>query len=191
LISAITITSISGLRRRHFEVFYYLHIAFSASIVICTYFHSGLMIPSIAAVTWGADWFVRSIVMARFRYPRKASLKIISASVVELSFPKGDLFAYNPGQYVYLAIPEISWYQWHPFSVVSSPHQPVVKLYIRKVGNWTGALFDLAKTNPQVSMLLEGPYGNLSVDIVATDRKYRNILLISGGIGSKWLHFFR
>jgi NAD(P)H-flavin reductase len=60
-----------------------------------------------------------------------------------------------------------------------------VTLHIRKAGNWTTAIFELAKKKSEVEMLLEGPYGNLSVDIMV-DRKYKNILLISGGIGRKF-----
>jgi predicted ferric reductase len=103
---------------------------------------------------------------------------------MEISFPKTAEFAYNPGQYIYLAIPEISWLQWHPFSFSSSPNQKVVRLHIRRAGNWTSSLFELAQKQTEVSMLVEGPYGNLSVDIMG-DRKYKNIMLISGGIGGK------
>lgn len=186
LILGIMISSLPQVRRQVFEVFYYLHVLFAAGMIACTFFHSGKLIPILALSTWGVDWFIRSVVMARTRYPRNASLKVMSESVVELRFAKTAGFCYNPGQYVYLAIPEISWLQWHPFSISSSPHQPLVTLHIRKAGNWTSALFDLANNNStkDVSMLLEGPYGNLSVDIMG-DRKYKSVLLISGGIGSK------
>jgi predicted ferric reductase len=36
---------------------------------------------------------------------------------------------------MYLAIPELSCLQWHPFSLSSSPNQKVVTLHIRKMGN--------------------------------------------------------
>lgn len=183
LIFGITISSLPSIRRRLFEVFYYLHLLFTVAIVVCTLFHSGKLIPIFASCTWGIDLFIRSFIMARFRYPKKAELKAIGESVIELKFPKDDSFAYNPGQYIYVAIPDISSFQWHPFSIISSPDQPYVTLNIRKVGGWTTALFEQAKTNREVSMLMEGPYGNLSVDIMATDRKYRNVMLISGGIG--------
>jgi predicted ferric reductase len=87
---------------------------------------------------------------------------------------------------MYLAIPELSWLQWHPFSLSSSPNQKVVTLHIRKMGNWTKALYELSENKKHVDILLEGPYGNLSVDIMG-DRKYKNVMLISGGIGSKLL----
>jgi NAD(P)H-flavin reductase len=67
----------------------------------------------------------------------------------------------------------------------SAPHQQTVTFHIRKVGDWTSALFDLAVKKKEIKIYLEGPFGNLSVDIIG-DRKYKSIMLISGGIGSKF-----
>jgi predicted ferric reductase len=182
-IVVICVSALPRVRRRIYELFYYLHIILSMGLVAGALFHTGLVVPVVAVCTWGVDLFIRSIVMARTRYPRKATIKIVSDTVIELSFPKTTAFAYNPGQYVHLAIPELSWLEWHPFSLSSSPKQRVVTIHIRIVGNWTKSLFNLCKTKSEVSILLEGPYGNLSVDLL-TDRKYKNIMLISGGIGS-------
>ena len=184
LIVAITATSLPPVRRRCFEFFYILHMLFTAGMVSCAFFHTGKLVPILALLTWGTDHFIRSIVMARTRYPRKAFLKKISETVVEISFPKTAAFSYNPGQYIYIAIPEISWLQWHPFSISSSPKQRVVTLHVRKAGNWTSAMFDLVEKKQEVSILIEGPYGNLSVDIFGD--KYQSIMLLSGGIGSEY-----
>ena len=183
ILLALIISSTGPVRRYMFELFYYLHILFAVAFIICTYFHSGWMVPSFAVATMGVDWFIRSVFMARFRYPKNANIKVMTETVVELTFPKGDIFQYNPGQYIYISIPEISCFQWHPFSIVSSPNEPTVKLLIRKLGNWTTALHDLAKTKSAIPFLIEGPYGNLSVDLLAHDRKYRHVMLIGGGIG--------
>ena len=183
ILVALIISSLEPIRRRLFEVFYYLHIVFAIAFIICTYFHSGWMVPSFAIATMGLDWFIRSVLMAHWRYPKEANIKIMTETVVELTFPKGDAFQYNPGQYIYIAIPEISCFQWHPFSIVSSPNKSTVKLLIRKLGNWTSALHDLARTKSQISFLVEGPYGNLSVDLLAIDRKYHHVMLFGGGIG--------
>lgn len=185
LIVAITVTSLPPIRRRFFEIFYVLHLIFTAGMVACAFFHTGKLVPILALLTWGTDRFIRSIVMARTRYPRKAFLKRISETVVEISFPKTAAFAYNPGQYIYIAIPEISWLQWHPFSISSSPKQRVVTLHVRKAGDWTAAMFDLSQMKQEVSILIEGPYGSVGIDI-ANDKRYKNIMLISGGIGSEF-----
>jgi predicted ferric reductase len=176
------VTALPFVRRRAFEVFYYLHVTFAATMVVCAFFHTGILVPTLVALTWGVDLAIRKGYMAYCRYPRNASVRIISESVVEVCFPKADGFDYNPGQYIYIAIPELSVCEWHPFSLSSSPEQKIVTLHIRKAGDWTSALYDLATKQMEVSILLEGPYGSVGVDL-ASDR-YKMVMLFSGGIGA-------
>ena len=175
------VTALPFVRRRAFELFYYLHIIFAASMAACAFFHTGILVPTLVALTWGVDLIIRKGYMSLCRYPRQASVRIISESVVEVCFPKAAGFDYNPGQYIYIAIPELSLFEWHPFSLSSSPEQKIVTLHIRKAGDWTSALYDLAKKKMEVSILLEGPYGSVGVDL-ASDR-YKMVMLFSGGIG--------
>jgi NADPH oxidase len=175
------VTALPFVRRRVFEVFYYLHVVFVVSMVVCAFFHTGVVVPSLVALTWGVDLVIRKLYMACIRYPRKASVRTISDTVVEVCFPKTDGFDYNPGQYINIAIPELSVFEWHPFSLSSSPEQKFVTLHIRRVGGWTSALYDLASKQMEVSILLEGPYGSVGVDL-ASDR-YKMVMLFSGGIG--------
>ena len=81
-----------------------------------------------------------------------------------------------------IAIPEISVFQWHPISISSSPYQQVVTLHIRKRGYWTKRIHDLAGMKSEISILLEGPFGSLAVDLTSTHR-YAMMMLLSGGIG--------
>jgi predicted ferric reductase len=175
------VTALPFVRRRVFEVFYYLHVVFAVSMVVCAFFHTGVLVPTLVALTWGVDLVIRKVYMACIRYPRKASVRIISDTVVEVCFPKTDGFDYNPGQYINIAIPELSLFEWHPFSLSSSPEQKIVTLHIRRVGGWTSALYELASKQMEVSILLEGPYGSVGVDL-ASDR-YKMVMLFSGGIG--------
>ncbi|KAL7570213.1 hypothetical protein ACA910_020640 [Epithemia clementina (nom. ined.)] len=176
------LTSIPIIRKSFFEVFYFIHMILLLCIVGGTAAHTGLMVPLIVAGTTGLDLFMRKIVMARYKYPRKANLKIISETVLQVDFPKVEGFDYNPGQYVYVAVPELSSFEWHPFSLSSAPHQMVVTMHIRVAGSWTGALHKLAFQKSEVSILLDGPYGNFCVDVTSENR-YKIVLLFSGGIG--------
>ena len=184
LLTSIVLSSVPQVRHVLFEVFYYFHIVFILGMVACAYFHSGYLIPCLTFLTTGIDMFIRKVVMAQCRYPKRASVKAISDSVVEISFPKLPGFDYNPGQYIYIAVPELSWFQFHPFSISSSPKQSNVTLHIRCAGNWTNALHKLAQEKTDISLLIEGPYGNLSVDLFGNDR-YKHVVLVSGGIGCK------
>jgi predicted ferric reductase len=186
ILLGITISSLPFVRRKLFEAFYYLHFIFGVGLIVGAFFHSGKLLPVLVLLTWGTDLFIRKIYMAWIRNPKEATLSIVSDTVIEVQFPKTSSFSFNPGQYIYLSVPEISWLEWHPFSISSSPNQGVVTLHIRKIGNWTSELYKLAQTKSNIKIFIEGPYGSLSVDIMG-DRKYKNVLLISGGIGSKYL----
>lgn len=180
IIVAMLITSLPIVRRVLFEVFYYFHILFAISMMACAFYHSGIFVPILASLLWGGDLLIRKIVMACVKYPRKASIVRITDTVIELSIPKTKV-DYNSGQYFYIAIPELSIFQWHPFSVSSSPHQNTITFHIRKSGNWTSRLYNLAGEKREVSILMEGPYGSCGVDL-DSDR-YKMVLFLSGGIG--------
>lgn len=182
----IVISSLPAVRRRTFEVFYCLHYIFVLGVIISAFFHSGVMIPVLGWLLWGIDLLLRKVVMARVHNPRVANVRIVSDTVVELSFRKSSNFSYNPGQYVYITIPKISPIQSHPFSISSAPSQSNVTLHIRAVGEWTLALYELASRESSVPFFIEGPYGNLSVDL-SDDRTYKSVMLISGGIGGRFV----
>jgi len=175
------ITAMPWIRHRIFELFHFCHVIFALSMIICALFHTGKLVPILAASTWGLDLFIRKVYMPLFRNPRCANIRIISDSVIELCFPKTDGFDYNPGQYIYLAVPELSIFEWHPFSLSSCPGQKIVTLHIRKCGSWTSDLYSLAKEKTQIKVLMEGPYGSVGVDLLSD--RYKMVMLFAGGIG--------
>jgi predicted ferric reductase len=181
LVTGILITSVPYVRHKCFELFYYAHVMFAGIMAGCAFYHSGKIVPILVSATWGIDLIIRKLIMAAIRYPKKAQTRLISSTVVELRFPKIRGFDFNPGQYVYLCIPELSLFEWHPFSISSSPGQTTVTLHIRKAGNWTSALHELSQTKEEIGILVEGPFGNVGVDL--TSSRYSFVMLISGGIG--------
>ena len=55
-------------------------------------------------------------------------------------------FKYKPGDYIFVNVPAIARYEWHPFTISSAPEQKgVVWLHIRVVGTWTKKLYQLYK----------------------------------------------
>ncbi|KAG7109410.1 NADPH oxidase 1 like protein [Verticillium longisporum] len=61
--------------------------------------------------------------------------------VIELQFNKPS-FRYKAGQWLFLQVPSISKYQWHPFTITSCPHDPYVSIHVRQVGDFTYSLGD-------------------------------------------------
>ena len=182
----LVLSSLPFVRRNCFEVFYYLHHVFLVGLLVSAWFHAGPVLPLIACGTWGLDRLLCQL-QRWWLNPHQAHLRTIGSSVVEVRFPKTKEFCYNPGQFVYLSVPAISSWQSHPLSISSAPCQGnVVTLHVRVCGDWTAALYQLAASKPgkrSVDIRVDGPYGNLSVDLMGDDRKYKKVLLVSGGIG--------
>ena len=58
--------------------------------------------------------------------------------------PKNFLF--RPGDWVFLKVPTIARYEWHPFTISSSPERrDELWLHIRSAGHWTKRLYDYFK----------------------------------------------
>jgi NADPH oxidase len=118
-----------------------------------------------------------------------------SSDVLELKFHKSSLFCggvwrFQPGQYVYLNCPELSWFQWHPFSLTSCPEDGSMSVHIHAKGDWTRALvskFEQAPMNKCPRIHVDGPYDAVAGDIMA----YDIAVMIGGGIGvtpfASWL----
>lgn len=45
------------------------------------------------------------------------------AQVTHLVVKRPQFFHFKPGDYVYINIPEIAKYEWHPFTISSAPEQ--------------------------------------------------------------------
>jgi len=86
---------------------------------------------------------------------------------------------YNALSFIFLQVRELSWLQWHPFSVSSSPldgnHH--VTVLIKVLGGWTAKLRDQLsnlyeaenqdqlispQSYPKITTCVEGPYGHES-----------------------------
>ncbi|KAG8836196.1 hypothetical protein FRC17_009539 [Serendipita sp. 399] len=44
------------------------------------------------------------------------------------------------GQYIFLSCPEVSYWQWHPFTLTSAPEEDYISIHVRVVGDFTTAL---------------------------------------------------
>ncbi|NXO05860.1 NOX5 oxidase, partial [Oriolus oriolus] len=63
--------------------------------------------------------------------------------VTHLVIQRPRSFRFQPGDYVFLNVPAIAAYEWHPFSISSAPEQPeTLWLHIRALGQWTTKLYE-------------------------------------------------
>lgn len=58
---------------------------------------------------------------------------------LEIQFIKPSM-RYKAGQWLFLNVPSVSPYQWHPFTITSCPFDPYISVHVRQVGDFTRAL---------------------------------------------------
>ncbi|KAL4441147.1 hypothetical protein ABPG74_002097 [Tetrahymena malaccensis] len=111
------------------------------------------------------------------------NLEKVGSNITKISMKKENS-NYKGGQYFFLMIPKISYFQWHPFSVFSASYEDEIVIYVKSLGDWTSELYKIAGDQgkpTEVKGYVDGPYGYHSISIEGD--KYKNFLCISGGIG--------
>lgn len=112
----------------------------------------------------------------------KATLKVLDGETVEITtmIPSERLWKYKAGQYIFLQVPKISFFQWHPFTV-SFCRGNKMMVHIKTDGNWTGKLRELGGESGQSEIMvgINGPFG------APAQRFYdfSHTLIIGAGIG--------
>ncbi|KAJ0392108.1 hypothetical protein ATCC90586_011717 [Pythium insidiosum] len=181
------------IRRALWELFVRTHWVLFLGIMVVGIMH-GATVMIVGLIPWAADVLYRYVLrLRRVRTsdsaspsPHSASLTLLAGGIVRVQWPR-ESFRFSAGQYVFLCVPSMSLLEWHPFTIASAPHEPMVTLYIKVVGDWTQRLAQLAASttagaSDSVSVLVEGPYGALSVDLEHSDT-YSHVVLVGGGIG--------
>ncbi|MFS7943020.1 putative NAD(P)H oxidase (H(2)O(2)-forming) [Helianthus anomalus] len=65
---------------------------------------------------------------------------IYTGNVLALYMSKPNGFKYRSGMYLFVKCPNISGFEWHPFSITSAPGDDYLSVHIRTLGDWTTAL---------------------------------------------------
>jgi len=172
--------ALSFIRRTHrFELFYATHLLYFVWLGV-----------AIAHAPTVAFWFgvpILGLLIERAlrlrRRSRPSPVVAIEAhrsgvTRLEIARPKG--FDFDPGDFAFLRIPSVAKREWHPFTVSSGPERPNLTFHVRSLGNWTGALRELAESHPsELTAQVDGPYGSPSRHIFES----RYAVLIGAGIG--------
>ncbi|XP_009951943.1 PREDICTED: NADPH oxidase 5, partial [Leptosomus discolor] len=131
---------------------------------------------------------------------RIVEVNLLPSKVTHLVIERPQFFRYKPGDYVYLNIPAIATYEWHPFTISSAPEQQeTLWLHIRALGQWTTKLYEYFQQpespGPEPKPLsrslrekrrrrwaqcyIDGPYGTPTRRIFTSE----HAVLIGAGIG--------
>ncbi|KAJ6651232.1 hypothetical protein lerEdw1_021170 [Lerista edwardsae] len=127
----------------HWQVFYWTHLSY---IFIWT------LLVIHGPNFW--KWFVApgflflsekllGAALSRFGALYIVEINLLPSKVTHLVIKRPPFFHYKPGDYVYLNIPAIAKYEWHPFTISSAPEQPgTLWLHVRSLGQWTNRLYE-------------------------------------------------
>lgn len=204
----ISVTSyLKFVRNWKFEVFWYSHYLSVVFLVIMSIHgsfcfikrDSGTECPGANTWKWlvgpSGMFFIELVIKtARIRRFTFISKVIIhQEDVIEIQIKKPS-FLFKPGQYLQLKCSDVSFLQWHPFTITSAPEEGFISLHIRIIGDWTrnlaerlGCQFDV-KTGELISyltpeqlpdILIDGPYGAVSENF----DQFEIAICIGAGIG--------
>jgi predicted ferric reductase len=182
LVSILTIgiTSIKWLRRNAFNFFFGTHHLFIAYYIL-----GSLHTPKFFTLTLlGICLYTLDLVIRLFRglLPRKILYsEQVHHNLIKVRFPKPFICTSSSvGQYVFLNFPQVSIFEWHPFTLASSPNEPYFEVYIKNLGDYTRELiYYFSNTRNPIWIRVDGPYGKWPFDYT----QYTHITFICGGVG--------
>ncbi|NXK23030.1 NOX5 oxidase, partial [Arenaria interpres] len=143
LVAMLAFSSPCVRRSGHFEVFYWTHLSYisvwTLLILHGPHFWKWFVVPGCLFVLEK----VVGLVWRRAGGLRIVEVNLLPSKVTHLVIERPQFFHYKPGDYIYLNIPAIATYEWHPFTISSAPEQQeTLWLHIRSLGQWTTKLYE-------------------------------------------------
>ncbi|XP_050722908.1 NADPH oxidase 5-like [Eriocheir sinensis] len=132
----------------HFEIFYWTHLLSLPFWVLLVLhgpnFWKWLLVPGFAFL------LETSLRISQVCTPRGQTQIVggttLPSQVVKLLIRRPKNFDFQPGEYVYLNVPSLARYEWHPFTISSAPEfEDYFTVHIRSVGEWTKRVYEMFK----------------------------------------------
>lgn len=183
-------SSLISVRRRSFETFHVVHhigFALFFILIILHGSHNGALKTWMYVILPLCIYIIDRLSRLMKEQGTQLSISRDSANakesdVVCLRIPR--TFSFLAGQYCDIKVPLVSNYQWHPFTIASSPHENEMLFYIKVNGDWTRKLHALFKQRDadsgDIHIHVRGPYGAPAQHV----GQYEHVVLISGGVGA-------
>ena len=173
-------------RHKRYELFYVSHILGFVTVVVTVGLHRpdwAKKLP-IVALFIGSMWVLDRIIRAA-----RLSVNLLSNELrcyplpdsgTRLILKKPSVGAALPGSHCFLWIPGLSFFQMHPFSIVSVGPSGL-ELVVKPHQGFTKALSEFAHGYPGrvIWASVDGPYGS-----VPDTTSYDKLVLIAGGSGA-------
>lgn len=223
-LTSMVITSVEKPRRANYERFWYTHHMFIVFFMFWSIHGAFCMIQpdvapfclSIGTQAIGVFWqywmyggfiYLAERVAREMRGRHKTYIsKVVQhpSNVCEIQIKKEHTTT-RAGQYIFFNCPEVSIWQYHPFTLTSAPEEDYISIHMRVVGDFTRAVSkalgcewdkkaggsnvvgvnsDNSDVDPALRRVLprvyvDGPFGSASEDVF----KYEISVLVGAGIG--------
>lgn len=216
MISA-SLFALEKIRRKYFELFYITHHLFIGTIIFAL-FHS-LAIYYHEENPWKQSRLIYYLIPGGSLYIIDRILRVYKTVSTEsrivvldnvrpgiTSIQIGSNLKYYPGQYCFINCPNISRFQWHPYSIASGTTDDLI-FHVKSMGKgtWSDRLNKLArkleddgsctegnssfgsldskfavKFHNVLSLRIDGPYGN---NYLGNKKTTQHFYFLAGGIG--------
>lgn len=184
----IGLTSLPWVRKRKYEIFQLVHLLMYV-IIGCLMAHGTQAILQWPMLGYFLAFPALLVLCERvtrvfrgFR-PINATIRALDSETVTIraEIPTSRFFPYQAGHYLFLQVPAISRWQWHPFTI-STCLEREIQLHIKTDGNWTKQLRELATNENKATSIVigvDGPFG------APAQRFYdfSHTILVGSGIG--------
>lgn len=107
-----------------------------------------------------------------------ASMEILDDDTIAINVkvPECRHWPYKAGQYILLQVPQVSLFQWHPFTI-STCIENEMQVHIKTDGDWTRAVRELGEDLKYVG--IDGPFGAPAQRFYDFDQS----IIVGSGIG--------
>lgn len=183
---------------QNFTFFYWCHIVMAVAFVgLLLLGHPLPGLPSLTKEGNGSiAWIFLALPILLFAYQviiltiraflgrtRVVACEALPGNVVtfQCPVPKTALEC-KAGEYAKIMIPAVHVREWHPFTLSGDPESGTLQFHIKSLGDWTGRLYELAKSGRLMSqrVIVQGSFTTRA-------REYKNfnaVVFVATGIGA-------
>jgi len=105
------------------------------------------------------------------------AVRSLGDGLVEVTLrPLGRIVEFVPGQFAMVYLEAKDGWHRHPFTITSAPHEGVIRVTVKALGDYTSRLQELIE--PGMPAVISGPHGRFTY-LKGTDRQ----VWIAGGVG--------
>ena len=174
-------------RRKMYMTFFFTHLLYIPMQVLLVFHCERYWYFAIVPFTIFVTEKLSGLLFQKGKYTTHlVSATCLPGDVTRLEIFQPASFKYKAGFYAFIRIKFLNQFEYHPFTISSSPLEKNFTMHVRKLGDWTGELNQFIKErhakgldDSQVTVECHGPYGAASDAVFEVD----HAILCSAGIG--------